>query len=281
MSKFFPFLFVFFWSTGFIGAKYGLPHSEPLTFLALRYALVIALLMLMALMTKAPWPTNAKHWLHLAVAGSLTHGIYLGGVFTGISKGFPAGLASLIVGLQPLLVAFAAGWLLKESVTAKQWLGLVLGLVGTALVLSGRLNLGLTLAGIEPVVFALFGITAGTLYQKKYCPTFDWRTGAVAQFIPALLGTLLVAAFTETFKVEFVPQFVFALSWLVLVLSVGTMSLLNYLIRNGSSVNVASLFYLVPASTVAIAWVLFNEQLSLVAMFGMLVAILGVYLARR
>jgi drug/metabolite transporter (DMT)-like permease len=149
------------------------------------------------------------------------------------------------------------------------------------MVLSGRISEGFSLAGFEPVVLGLLGITAGTLYQKKFCPQFDWRTGAVAQFIPALLGTLVVAAFTEQFKVEFVPSFLFALGWLVLVLSLGAISLLNYLIRNGAAVNVVSLFYLVPACTVAIAWVLFDEQLSFVAIVGMLVAVLGVYLARK
>jgi drug/metabolite transporter (DMT)-like permease len=281
MSKFYPVLFVFLWSTGFIGAKYGLPHAEPLTFLALRYAIVIVLMALLAWATKAPWPQNKTHWFYIGISGLLIHAIYLGGVFTGISKGFPAGLASLVVGLQPLLTAFAAGWLLKEAVTARQWLGLTLGLVGTAMVLSGRISAGFSLTGFEPVVLGLLGITAGTLYQKKFCPQFDWRTGAVAQFIPALLGTLVVAAFTEQFKVEFVPSFLFALGWLVLVLSLGAISLLNYLIRNGAAVNVVSLFYLVPACTVAIAWVLFDEQLSFVAIVGMLVAVLGVYLARK
>jgi drug/metabolite transporter (DMT)-like permease len=281
MSKFYPVLFVFLWSTGFIGAKYGLPHAEPLTFLALRYAIVIVMMALLAWSTKAPWPQNRTQWFHIGISGLLIHAIYLGGVFTGISKGFPAGLASLVVGLQPLLTAFAAGWLLKEAVTARQWLGLTLGLVGTAMVLSGRISEGFSLAGFEPVVLGLLGITAGTLYQKKFCPQFDWRTGAVAQFIPALLGTILVAAFTEQFKVEFVPSFLFALGWLVLVLSLGAISLLNYLIRNGAAVNVVSLFYLVPACTVVIAWVLFDEQLSFVAIVGMLVAVLGVYLARK
>jgi drug/metabolite transporter (DMT)-like permease len=281
MAKFYPLLFVFLWSTGFIGAKYGLPYAEPLTFLAIRYAIVIVLMVLLAWASQAQWPTDKAHWFHLGVSGLLMHATYLGGVFSGISKGFPAGLASLIVGLQPLLTAFAAGWLLKETVTGRQWLGLSLGLAGTGMVLSGRINAGFSLAGLEPVVLGLLGITAGTLYQKKFCPQFDWRTGAVAQFIPALLGTVLVAAFTEQFKVEFVPSFLFALGWLVLVLSLGAISLFNYLIRNGAAVNVVSLFYLVPACTVAIAWVLFDEQLSALALLGILIAVLGVYLARK
>jgi drug/metabolite transporter (DMT)-like permease len=281
MAKVYPVLFVFLWSTGFIGAKYGLPHAEPLTFLALRYAIVILLMTLLAWLMKAPWPKDKFHWFHLGLSGLLMHAVYLGGVFTGISKGFPAGLASLVVGLQPLLTALAAGWFLKEAVNPRQWLGLSLGLAGTAMVLSGRINAGFSLAGFEPVVLALFGITAGTLYQKKFCPQFDWRTGSVAQFIPALIGTLFIAAFTEQFQVAFVPSFLFALGWLVLVLSLGAISLLNYLIRHGAAVNVVSLFYLVPASTVGIAWLLFDEQLSATALVGMVVAVLGVYLARK
>ena len=281
MTSFYPLLFVLLWSTGFIGAKYGLPHAEPLTFLLIRYACVIALMGLIALATKAPWPKDRKAWFHIGVAGILVQATYLGGVFTSISKGFPAGLSSLVVGLQPLLTAIVAGWLLKEVISARQWLGLVLGLVGIVLVLSGRISSGFSLDGLGASLVALFGITAGTLYQKKYCPGLDWRTGAVAQFIPAFALTLIVASLTENFRVEFVASFNFALAWLVLVLSLGAISLLNYLIRSGTSVNVASLFYLVPASTTAIAWLLFDEKLTGLALLGMALTILGVYLARK
>jgi drug/metabolite transporter (DMT)-like permease len=280
-APFFPLLFVFLWSTGFIGAKYGLPHAEPLSFLLIRYVAVIALMSVVALLTRAPWPNNAREWFHIGVSGVLVHAVYLGGVFTSISKGLPAGLSSLVVGLQPLLTAFGAAWLLKEAVVPRQWVGLVLGLLGTILVLSGRLQGGFGLEGLGASLFALLGITAGTLYQKKFCPTLDWRTGAVAQFIPAALVTLVVASATEQFKVDFTPSFLFALTWLVLVLSLGAISLLNYLIRSGTAVNVASLFYLVPASTAAIAWALFGETLSPIALAGMVLAIAGVYLSRK
>jgi drug/metabolite transporter (DMT)-like permease len=281
MTRIYPLLFVFLWSTGFIGAKYGLPHAQPLTFLAIRYAAVIALMTLIALATKAPWPKTKEQWFHIAVSGLLVHAIYLGGVFSAIAKGFPAGLASLVVGLQPLLTAFIAGWFLKETIILRQWIGLVLGLVGIGLVLSGRINSGFTLDGIELTLLALLGITVGTLYQKKFCSGLDWRTGAVVQFIPAAIATISVASFTENFRVEFTSSFVFALAWLVLVLSIGAISLLNYLIRHGTSVNVASLFYLVPASTVVIAWLLFGETLSVMAIIGMVLTIAGVYLARK
>jgi drug/metabolite transporter (DMT)-like permease len=281
MTRIYPLLFVFLWSTGFIGAKYGLPHAQPLTFLVIRYAAVIALMTLIALATKAPWPKTKQQWFHIAVSGLLVHAIYLGGVFSAIAKGFPAGLASLVVGLQPLLTAFIAGWVLKETIVKRQWFGLALGLVGIALVLSGRIKSGFSLDGIELTLLALVGITVGTLYQKKFCSGLDWRTGAVVQFIPAAIATAIIASFTETFKVDFAPSFIFALAWLVLVLSIGAISLLNYLIRHGTSVNVASLFYLVPASTVVIAWLLFGETLSVMALIGMVLTIAGVYLARK
>jgi drug/metabolite transporter (DMT)-like permease len=281
MTRIYPLLFVFLWSTGFIGAKYGLPHAEPLTFLLIRYLAVIALMIVIAFATKAPWPKTKAQWFHIAVSGLLVHAIYLGGVFSAISKGFPAGLSSLVVGLQPLLTAFIAGWVLKETIVARQWVGLALGLVGIGLVLSGRIQSGFSLEGIELALLALVGITIGTLYQKRFCAGLDWRTGAVAQFVPAAAVTAIVAGMTESFKVEFAPSFIFALAWLVLVLSIGAISLLNYLIRHGTSVNVASLFYLVPASTVLIAWLLFDETLSVMALIGMVLTIAGVYLARK
>lgn len=287
-----PLLFVLLWSTGFIGAKLGLPHAPPLGFLATRYAFVVALMAVAALWVRAPWPQGARAWGHLAVAGLLVHAVYLGGVFTGISQGLPAGVSSLVVGLQPLLTAVGAGWVLGETVRPKQWLGLVLGLVGVVLVLSSRLagagldlqTLGhlVHLPGLPAALVALLGITAGTLYQKRYCPSFDFRTGAVAQFLPCLLVTGALAWATEDRAIDWSSgAFVFALGWLVLVLSLGAVGLLNILIRSGSAVNVASLFYMVPPCTAVVAWALFGEALSPVAMVGMAIAMAGVYLARK
>jgi drug/metabolite transporter (DMT)-like permease len=276
-----PLLFVVLWATGFVGAKLGLPHAEPLTFLLIRYALVLVLMSLIALAMRAPWPRGARQWLHIGTAGLLLHGVYLGGVFMAISKGLPAGVTSLVVGMQPLLTAVGAGWLLGETVMRRQWLGLALGFVGVGLVVSGKLGNGFGLAALWPAWAALLAITAGTLYQKKFCPRFDWRTGAVAQFLPTALVTAMVAALTENFHVDWVPEFFFALGWLVLVLSVGAISLLNILIRSGSAVNLASLFYLVPPCTAVIAWALFDERLSGMALVGMALAVGGVYLARK
>jgi len=281
MNRSAPLLFVLLWSTGFIGAKLGLPHADPLSFLLIRYLLVLSLMTLVALLMRAPWPRDARQWFHIGVSGLLVHAIYLGGVFMAIGKGLPAGVASLVVGIQPLLTAVGAGWLLNEAVLARQWAGLALGFVGVALVVSGKLGSTFGLDALWPALAALAGITLGTLYQKRFCPSFDWRTGAIAQFLPTAVATAVVVNVTNSFRVEWVPEFIFALAWLVLVLSVGAISLLNMLIRRGSAVNLASLFYLVPPCTALIAWLLFDERLAGMALAGMALAVWGVYLARK
>lgn len=281
LARIAPGLFVFLWSTGFIGAKYGLPYAEPLSFLFVRYLLVIALMAGLAFAFRAPWPRERRQWLHIGVSGLLLHAVYLAGVYLSIAWGLPSGVSSLIVGLQPLLVAVGAGLWLRERVHPRQQLGLALGLVGTVMVLSGRIHGGFTLHGVLPAVFGLLGITAGALYQKRFCSSFDFRSGAVIQFIPAAITTGLAVLAYETFRIDWTMPFVFSLGWLVLVLSLGAIGLLNYLIRSGTAVNVASLFYLVPPCTAVIAWLLFDETLSIVGMGGMGLAALGVYLARK
>jgi len=276
-----PWLFVLLWSTGFIGARLGLPHTEPLTFLLLRYLAVIALMTLVSVVSQAPWPASAGAWFHIGLAGLLVHGVYLGGVFMAISKGLPAGVASLVVGVQPLLTAVGAGWLLGEAVLRRQWVGLLLGFVGVGFVVFDKIGSGFGVAALLPSIVALLGITVGTLYQKRFCPAFDWRTGSVAQFLPTALVTGLLAALTEHLRVDWTGEFFFALGWLVLVLSVGAISLLNWLIRHSDAVNIASLFYLVPPSTALLAWLLFGESFSGLAMVGMGLAVWGVYLARK
>lgn len=281
LQRYAPLLFVLLWSTGFIGARLGLPHAEPLTFLLLRYAVVIVLLAAVAAAMRAPWPKTARAWLHIGVSGVLVHAIYLGGVFVAISRGLPAGVSSVVVGIQPLLTAAVAGWLLGESVTRKQWLGLALGFIGVVLVVQAKFGTEFGWSALLPAVLALLGITSGTIYQKRFCPHFDLRTGAVAQFLPTLLLTAIAASMTESFAVSWTGEFIFALAWLILVLSLGAISLLNLLIRRGGAVNVASLFYLVPPTTALMAWWLFNETLTGLALLGMALAVGGVYLARK
>ena len=282
MQRFYPLFFVFLWSTGFIGAKYGLPYAEPLSFLLTRYCLVIGLMLAIALATRAPWPKVPIQWVHIGVSGLLVHAVYLGGVFVAIKHGLPAGVTALVVGMQPLLTACGAGWLLGEKVVGRQWLGLGLGFVGVALVVSGKFGETAALGPmLIPALVALLGITLGTLYQKRFCAQFDLRTGSVIQFVPTAIVTAVAVALFEDYRLEWTDDFIFALGWLVLVLSIGAISLLNLLIRSGSAVNVASLFYLTPLCTALIAFVIFGEQLTLIAALGMLIAVSGVYLVAR
>jgi drug/metabolite transporter (DMT)-like permease len=281
LARLAPFLFVLLWSTGFIGAKFGLPHAAPLAFLLARYLLVLTLMTTIALALRAPWPRDIRQWFHIGVSGLLVHALYLGGVFVAIGAGLPAGVTSLVVGMQPLLTATVAGWLLGEKIAPRQWLGLALGFVGVTLVLSNKLGTGFGIDALWPAIAALLGITAGTLYQKKFCPRFDWRTGSVAQFLPTAIITGIIVFALDDFRIDWTGEFVFALGWLVLVLSIGAISLLNWLIRHGSAVNVASLFYLTPPTTALLAWLLFGETLTGTALAGMALAVWGVYLSRR
>lgn len=277
-----PGLFVLLWSTGFIGAKAGVPYAEPFTFLVLRFVLVIALMLPLALALKARWPATWREAGHIAAAGALLQGGYLGGVFAAVHRGMPAGVVALIVGLQPILTAFAAAPLLGERLATVQWSGLVLGFAGVVLVVWDKLGLqGLGAASIAWSVIALASITGGTLYQKRYCPKFDLRAGSVIQFGAALALLLPLAYATERMAVTWSGEFVFALGWLVLVLSIGAISLLFFLIEHGEATRVSSLFYLTPATTALMAYAMFGETLSAKALAGMAIAIAGVALVAR
>ncbi len=277
-----PATFVFLWATGFVGAKYGLPYAQPATFLVYRFILVVALLLPIALVLRAPWPPSRSQALHIAVAGVLLHGGYLGGVFASIHAGMSAGLSALIVGLQPILTALAAAPLLGERVTARQWLGLALGFVGVALVVAQRLTVGgVSGFSLAMAALALVSITIGTVYQKRFCGAFDLRSGAVIQFVAAGLALAPFALAFEHEPVRWTVEFVFAMTWLVLVLSIGAISLLTLLIRRGAATKVASLFYLVPPVTATIAYFLFGEKLGPLALAGFVLAVVGVAVVVR
>lgn len=272
-----PAAFVVLWSSGFIGAKYALPYAEPLTFLLWRFVLVTLLLGALALAMRAPWPRSRAETGHIAVAGLLVHAGYLAGVFGAIHQGVAAGVVALIAGLQPLLTAIAAGPLLGERVRAREWLGLALGLIGVVLVVQHRLQLdGASIAGYLLAVMALASITFGTIYQKRFCSHMDLRSGGVIQFASAALAMALLAPLLETMVVSWTPQFIAALAWLVVVLSLGAISLLFLLIRRGAASRVSSLFYLVPPSTALMAYFLFDERLTGLALAGMVLTVIGV-----
>jgi drug/metabolite transporter (DMT)-like permease len=276
-----PALFVLLWSTGFIGAKYGLPYAEPLTFLLLRFALVLAILLPVALILRAPWPGTPRQALHYAVGGVLVHAGYLAGVFCALHLGLPAGIAAVIAGLQPLLTAIAVGPLLGERIRQRQWIGFALGLAGCWMVILDKFSLqSSSWAGVALAFLALFSLTAGTLYQKRFCAGMDLRSGGVIQFAAAGLVLLPFALATETMQVHWSPRFVLALSWLVFVMSFGAIGLLYALIRHGEAARVSSLLYLVPASTAVIAFFMFDERLGTLALTGFAVAAVGVWMVR-
>ncbi len=272
-----PALFVLLWASGFIGAKYGLPYAPPLSFLSWRFVFVIALMTLLALAMRAPWPRGVQI-VHVAIAGVLLQAGYLGGVFSAIDLGMSAGLASLIVSMQPVLTACAGPWF-GETVSRRQWLGFVLGFGGVFMVVFNKIDLGVvSWPALGVTLIALLSITAGTLYQKRFCGAQDLRTQSVVQFIAALAVVLPLALLLETRPVVWSGEFIFALGWLVLVLSLGAISLLLLLIRRGAATAVSSLMYLVPAVTAIMAWLVFGETLTPLAIGGMAVAVVGVAL---
>ncbi|MGB8337532.1 MAG: DMT family transporter [Burkholderiales bacterium] len=278
-----PLSFVFLWSTGFIGSRYGLPFAEPLTFLALRMLIVALLLLLASWIGRAPWPRNLAQIRHTAVAGLLVHAGYLGGVFCALKNGIPVGLVALITCLQPILTALAAGPLFGEKITRHQWLGLLLGLVGVGLVVSSKLNTAdaPNLLSMAQAVFALLAITGGTLYQKRYGSGMDLRTGGVIQYATSGVVLGVLATLMETMHIDWTPQFTFALAWLCVVLSLGAVSLLYLLLRRGEAAKTASLFYLVPPVTALMAFILFDEILAPTAILGMAISAFGVALVVR
>jgi drug/metabolite transporter (DMT)-like permease len=276
-----PLAFVLLWSTGFIVAKYAAPHAPPLTFLLWRFAVVVAVLLPVIWISGARWPARPSQWLHVAVAGVLLQAVYLGGVWFAIARGMPAGVSALIVGAQPLVTALLVGAVgaRGERASRRQWLGLLLGFAGIALVLSGRL----TLEGAGPLaiavnVLALAGITIGTLYQKRFAGATDLRTGTAIQFAASFAVLWPIAWALEPQPVQFSAAFWLALAWSVIGLSLVAMSLLLVMIRRGRATEVASLMYLTPPTTALLAWILFGEALGLAAWIGVLVTMAGVAL---
>ena len=292
-----PWVFVLIWSTGFIVARYGMPHAPPMTFLAWRYALSIALFLLWVWWARVAWPRNRSQWGHLAVLGLLMHAGYLGGVWAAVKAGMGAGLVALLVGLQPVLTAvwlsaFAASTGL--AVTRRQWLGLLLGLAGLVLVLWHQFvppeaqaavgaatgQIGATWFNVGLAVCALLSITAGTLYQKRYVQPCDVRSASTVQLLAAFAVTLPLALL-EPGGMNWNAELAGALAWSVLALTLGASSLLYLLIQRGAAASVASLMYLVPPCTAVLAWLLFDEPITALTVAGVALTALGVSLVVR
>ncbi len=272
-----PAVFVFLWASGFIGAKLGLPYAEPMTFLTVRMGAVVLVLGLIILLTRPLWPSRSGV-LHSAVVGLLVHGCYLGGVFVAIDHKLPAGFAALVVSLQPILTSTLANRLLGERVTPRQWAGLALGVAGVYLVVHGHTEGAAPPFAWAAATVALIGMTLGTLYQKRFGGGIEWRTGFFIQYVAAAALFAVGALAAETLQVQWTQQFLLAIGWLVFGLSLGAIWLLYFLIRHQAAARVLSLFYLTPPITALMAWLMFDEQLSPLALVGMAVCVAGVAL---
>jgi drug/metabolite transporter (DMT)-like permease len=275
-----PSIFVVLWSTGFVATKYALDGAAPLTYLSIRMALVVGLMAIIVAVARPKWPDRSGIG-HSIVAGILVHGFYLGGTAVAIAHSIPAGLSALIPGLQPILTSTLANRWLGERVTPLQWTGLLLGLAGVVLILHGRQMTGDAGWGWLASGVSLVSITLGTLYQRRYCNQIDWRAGNLVQYIAVTIFFGAGAWLFENNAVQWSREFVLALAWLAVVLSIGSIGLLYWLIRRSAATSVASLFYLVPAVTSVMAYVLFGERLDGIAIAGMVACAAAVFVVNR
>ncbi len=274
-------LFVVLWSTGFIGAKYGLPHIEPVTFLVLRFALVVAALVFWVVLARTAWLTLAQA-RDAAIIGILLQAVYLGGIYKAIDLGVEAGVAALIVGLQPVLTAFIARQFLGERLSPVQWAGIALGAIGVGLVVMRKLDAGIgDWRGVALCLVALAGISIASILQKTRATDHPMRTSTLVQFLAALAVLAPLSFAFETREVTWSGELIFTMAWLVLVMSLGALSLLLFLIRRGAASNVASLFFLVPPTTALMAWGIFGEVLGPVEIAGVGLAASGVLMVNR
>lgn len=282
-----PLFFVFIWSTGWIAAKYAAPHTDPLWFLTIRFSVAAVIIALFALVVRAPWPKDGRAWLHGLVSGVLLHGIYLGGVWWAVKQGLSAGISGLLVALQPLLTALLAPYLLQERITPKQWAGVGLGLCGVVLVLSPRLGFGegatlqVPWLALAINIIGVIGITAGSFYQKAFVASGDLRTVTAVQYLGALLLVAPLSLLLENRFFDHSFEVYAALSWSVIVLSVIAISIMLLMLNRGEVTRVSALIYLVPATVAVQAWAMFGEKLTTIQIAGLLLTVVGVYLATR
>ena len=284
-----PVVFVLIWATGFIVARFGMPHAPPLSFLSIRYALSIACFGVWIVWAKVAWPQSRQQFLHLSVTGILMHAGYLGGVWVAVKAGMGSGLSSLVVGFQPVLTAIWLSYSLRGTdqpgIPRRQWLGVWPGFVGLLMVVWRKLTLGPPLDHVTPAnmafaVTALLSITVGTLYQKRFVQACDVRSANTVQLFAALVVTLPFALM-ETESMRWNTELVGAMAWSVLGLTLGGSSLLYMLIQRGAAASVTSLMYLVPPTTAMMAWLLFGETITLATILGTALTALGVSLVVR
>ncbi|MEI7759216.1 MAG: EamA family transporter [Thermoleophilia bacterium] len=276
-----PALFVVLWASGFVFAREGVSYADPLTLVAIRFSIACVLLLVLAVVTRAPWPKRSEA-LHSAVVGLLLQVAYVCCVFVAIDRGLAAVVTALVVGLQPLLSACVVGPFLGERVRPMQWVGLATGLAGVALVVARGVDFGSdTELGLLLAVAALVGITAGTVYQRRFCRTVDLRTGTTCSFASAAVVSIVLAVSIEPMHVRWTWELVGSLAWMSAVLSVGTILLLFWLLRRMEVTRVTSLFYLVPPVAALMAWLWFGETISWMMAGGIALAAAGVTLVQR
>jgi drug/metabolite transporter (DMT)-like permease len=281
LERFAPALFVLLWSTGFVGAKYGLPYADPFVFLAVRILLAALLLFALARALRMPVRIGRTAIARSGLIGFFLHACYLGGVFYAISQGLPAGVAAVVTSLQPVLVSLIAVKVLGEQLRIRQVAGLLIGLVGVVMVLGPSIDAQIPLAAIIAILVALFGSTTATLLQKKLGADIPLISGTAYQYLfsGCVLGVIALA--TQETSITWNLPFTAAFVWLVLVLSVGAILLLLWLLNSGSAAKVSSLFYLVPPATAIEAFFLFGEKVNTQGFLGIGITALGVWLVMR
>ena len=278
LARFAPVLFVLLWSTGFVGAKYGLPYADPFIFLSVRVLIAGLILFAVAAVMKSPIAIGVSAITRSSLIGFFLHACYLGGVFYSISKGLPAGVAAVVTSLQPVLVSLLAVRVLGEQLRFKQVVGLLLGLIGVVLVLGPSFEQDIPVSGVIGILVALIGSTAATLLQKKIGADVPLIAGTAYQYLASGFVLALAAIATGGTRIEWSGQFVVAFVWLIAVLSVGAILLLLWLLNSGSAASVSSLLYLVPPATALEAFLLFGEKVNTQGFLGIGITALGVWL---
>jgi len=278
LSKFAPILFVALWSTGFVGAKYGLPYADPFIFLAVRVLIAATILFAIAVIMKSPIAIGASAITKSSLIGFFLHACYLGGVFFSISKGMPAGVAAVVTSLQPVFVSLLAVKILGEPLRARQIAGLILGLIGVVLVLGPSFDVAIPTSAVIAIFIALIGSTSATLLQKKIGAGVPLIAGTAYQYLVSGLVLAAAAFVTGGTHIQWSGKFILAFIWLIAVLSVGAILLLLWLLNQGSAASVSSLLYLVPPATAVEAFFLFGEKVNTQGFLGIGITALGVWL---
>ena len=281
MVKIFPFLFVILWSSAFITTKPLIDNSDPFSALAFRFSIVTIGFFLFSIYSKQKILINKKNFIESFFSGVLFHGLYLGGVFYSISKGMPTGIAALIVTLQPILTNALSGPILNEKVTRKQWIGVLLGFFGAALVLGYDIGSDIPLIGLVATIIALIAITSSTIWQKKLSNNLPLSVSNMYQALGGVtFHIIIIIIFTEPY-INFSQTFIIAMSHQIFLVSFGAFTILMYLIKNNSASKTVSIFFLIPATSAFMAWLFLNENLTNLDLLGFLITTIGVYIATR